>query len=300
MLVFGGVLLVSPDEAHAAPTCVKRDKFGRCTLTIDLGGKGGGSNSNDGGNSGGGKSSQANDGGGPAKCSLGSGSDPKVVGKEIPCSSDTGNWYSSSNCYITPAAGEVSDVVSAASGFALFTCTPANGGVPTEIVLPINAAGGPPPPDPAVLARQAIASMNLRAIKIGIVPESGPNSVGIIGLPTWLWVADPGPSTVGPITRSVSAGGFTVTATAQMKSISWKLGDGISVKCGLGTPYSDGYGKRSSPTCGHTYTRQGRYTVSATSNWVVEWAGIGEAGTIPLDFTESAQINMGESQVIVR
>lgn len=85
-----------------------------------------------------------------------------------------------------------------------------------------------------------------------------------------------------------------MTATAKVKKIVWKMGDGTSVSCmGAGTPYKDSFGKKSSPTCGHTYTRQGRYTVTATSYWVVAWAGIGQAGTIPLTLSESANITMG-------
>ena len=46
--------------------------------------------------------------------------------------------------------------------------------------------GGPaaPPDHPRVLALLAIATMQLRAIEIGIVPEPQAGSVGIIGLPT--------------------------------------------------------------------------------------------------------------------
>jgi hypothetical protein len=104
---------------------------------------------------------------------------------------------------------------------------------------------------------------------------------------------------MGPITRSASARGYTVTAVAKVTKIVWNMGDGRTVTCtGPGTPYADSYGKQSSPTCGHTYTRQGRYTVSATSYWTVEWAGIGQTGTIPIDFTTRTNITMGESQVI--
>jgi hypothetical protein len=72
-----------------------------------------------------------------------------------------------------------------------------------------------------------------------------------------------------------------------------------TVTCtGPGVPYADSYGKQSSPECGHTYTRQGRYTVSATSYWTVNWSGIGQTGTIPIDFTTTTNITMGESQVI--
>jgi hypothetical protein len=159
----------------------------------------------------------------------------------------------------------------------------------------------PPPPDPEDLARQAIASMGLHAVNIGIVPEPVAGSIGLVGMPTWMWAANPGETTVGPITRTASAGGFTVTATARLESIVWTMGDGSTVTCaGAGTPYADSYGKTSSPDCGHTYTRQGRYNMSATSYWTVAWQGIGETGTIPLDFVNGTAITMGEAQVITQ
>ncbi|HET7477081.1 MAG TPA: hypothetical protein VFJ97_13800 [Dermatophilaceae bacterium] len=141
--------------------------------------------------------------------------------------------------------------------------------------------------------------MQLRAIRIGIVPESRPGSVGIIGMPTWMWARTPDQRALGPITRSASAGGFTVTATATVDRVAWAMGDGDTVTCnGPGTPYVDSYAKKSSPTCGHTYTRQGTYTVRATSYWTVRWNGLGQDGTIPIDLTDSTNITMGEAQVL--
>ena len=160
-------------------------------------------------------------------------------------------------------------------------------------------AGPVAPPDPRVLARQAVALMQLRAITIGIVPENRAGSVGIVGMPSWMWVQDPGQSTWGPVTRSASAGGFTVTATARVDRVVWAMGDGATVTCnGPGTVYQDSFGRKSGPTCGHTYTRQGTHRVSATSYWTVRWAGVGQSGTIPVDFTQETTITMGEAQVL--
>ena len=79
------------------------------------------------------------------------------------------------------------------------------------------------------------------------------------------------------------------------------MGDGTTVTCTRrGTPYADSFGKRASPDCGHTYIQQGTYTVRATSYWRVAWTGIGQNGTIPLDFTRTAVITMGEAQVLIR
>ncbi len=155
------------------------------------------------------------------------------------------------------------------------------------------------PPDPEELARAAVESMNLRAIQIGIVPEQGPGRVGLVGLPTWMWVQDLGGSTWGPITRTATSGPWSVTATAEVERIVWDMGDGTTVVCTTpGTPYEDRFGDMDSPDCGHRYTEQGHYRVSATSYWVISWAGLGRSGTIEMDLVQEGQIVMGEAQVL--
>jgi hypothetical protein len=154
---------------------------------------------------------------------------------------------------------------------------------------------------PETLAQQAVASMQLKAVRVGIVPEARVGSVGLVGMPNWMWVLAPDAQTFGPITRTASAGGWTVSATAKVSSVSWDMGDGRVVTCaGSGTPYDASYGTSSSPDCGHTYTRQGNYTVRATSHWVVTWSGIGQAGTIPLDLTQATDVTIGEAQVLTQ
>jgi hypothetical protein len=153
-------------------------------------------------------------------------------------------------------------------------------------------------PDPSVLAQQAVDSMGLRAIRVGIVPRADAGSVGLVGVPNWMWVDAPDAVTFGPNTASATAGGWTVTATARVESVTWNLGDGQVVTCGAGTPYRASYGARPSPDCGHVYTEQGQYTVTATSHWVITWSGIGQVGTIAMDLAESALVTIGEAQVL--
>lgn len=288
-----GLTVWSPPSADAGGGCHKHSRTtGSCTVKVSVPGKkGGGSKS---GSSGPSRSGSKSTGSGSRTCE-------SKAGKPLPCSTSNGTYYAPKECYAKAAAGEVQDVGKAPAGSSVYTCTPVYGAVPFEIILPNGAPGSPPPPpDPAVLARQAVAQMGLHAIKVGIVPEPKQGSVGIIGLPTWMWVADPGPSTTGPITKSATLRGFTVTATAKVSRVVWRMGDGSTVSCGRGTPYKDSYGRQSSPTCGHTYTKSGRYTVQATSYWVVTWTGIGQTGQIPIDFTAATAITMGESQVIVK
>ena len=225
--------------------------------------------------------------------------------KEVPCSSSDGWWVQSQQCYakvLQPKPPFSDPAWGGRTTGQVYECTRPVGIGPVSgvafwlwLATPPNGA----PPDPQVLARQAVARMNLRAISIGIVPEPGAGSVGIIGMPTWMWAQNPGATTWGPQTQSASVGGFTVTATAKAERTVWTMGDGATVTCtGPGTVYADSYGKQSSPTCGHTYTRQGTYTVRATTYWVVTWVGIGLSGTIPLDFTDTTTITMGEAQVL--
>ena len=51
---------------------------------------------------------------------------------------------------------------------------------------------------------------------------------------------------------------------------------------------------------GRHHTKQGEHEVTATSYWRVEWDGIGQEGSIPLDFEATVNTVMGEAQVIAQ
>jgi hypothetical protein len=232
-------------------------------------------------------------------------------GREIDCESKFGVW--NGHCYVKVADPQPSKADAVWAGHEdgvivvcmPYICVPQ----PGQDTIPVADCPGrsvywaPRAPefgvDPAVLAQRAVDRMQLEPIDIGIVPEDEPGSVGIVGMPQWMWVNEPAPNTFGPITASASAGGATVTATASVDRIVWDMGDGTTVTCiGAGTPYEDRYDISDSPDCGHRYTKQGAYEVTATSYWMVQWEGVGQTGTIPLDFTSTANIVMGEAQVI--
>jgi hypothetical protein len=285
----------SPALASGPVTCpsgsAPNPTTGTCQIVVTTPGSGGGG--------GGGGSNARNSGGAaPEKCVS------KYSGKEMPCRDGNSYWSNDRGCYIGPDPSnppKTDPVWEGHTDGAIYLCySPDIIGTNAYSFWSLTPPAGPAaPPDPRVLAQQAIATMGLRAVAIGIVPEARAGSVGIIGMPTWMWVADPGEQTWGPMTRSASAGGYTVTATAKVDRVVWVMGDGSTVTCKTpGTPYADSFGKKSSPDCGHTYTRQGTYVVAATSYWTVTWAGIGQTGTIPLDFTQQATIVMGESQVL--
>ncbi|WP_244242321.1 hypothetical protein [Nocardioides seonyuensis] len=182
----------------------------------------------------------------------------------------------------------------------------------TGIIVPLWLANPPDQagqgPTPRVVAEQAIASMDLKAVRIGIAPKADEDSIGIVGMPVWMWAKEPDAETVGPVTATASAGGITVTATASLLKVTWSMGDGTEVVCSTpGTRYRPEFGMQASPDCGHTYQQSSagqegdKFTVTATSSWVVTWSGAGQTGTIRLNgLTRMARIAVGEAQVLVQ
>lgn len=256
------------------------ESTGQCEITVTDPGSGGGTKPIGGGKETGG-SCQADD------------------GSEIPCA--TGGMVWTGSCYAQPVPPEVvpEDERAAHEGDTgtWYSCATPGGGLDFFFY-------DTSPPNPVDLARQAIETMTLKAIPIGIVPEDRPGKVGIVGMPVWMWSKSRSASVVGPITKSASVGAYTVTATARLARVVWTMGDGKTVVCAgsnaMGTEYEDRFDTQSSPTCGHRYNRPGRYEVRATSHWEVEWSGIGQTGTITLELYDTTDIRVSEVQVLTQ
>lgn len=231
----------------------------------------------------------------------------------VACTSDAGYWSNAHNCYIQaadpqPPGGDPTWRGHEPGDGAVYQCYQPQTGILIYLWSqdpPPNSGAGPTPRE---VAQLAIDEMELRAINVGITPDPGAGSVGIVGMPVWLWASKPDTHTVGPITASASAGGITVTATARLHRITWDMGDGTTVTCnGTGTPYKASYGNKKSPDCGHVYKDSsstksgGMFKVTATSDWVITWQGAGQTGTIRLTgLSRSVDISVGEAQVLVQ
>ena len=152
--------------------------------------------------------------------------------KEVPCSSEQGWWVQSRQCYAkaaSPQPAKSDPVWEGRTDGAVYDCLRPLLGPGGFIVTQFWSASPPgvgAPPDPRVIAQQAIAVMNLRAVRIGMVPEPRPGRVGLVGLPVWMWAQQPDSTTWGPVTRTATAGGYTVTATAKVTKVVWAMGDG--------------------------------------------------------------------------
>jgi hypothetical protein len=143
---------------------------------------------------------------------------------------------------------------------------------------------------PEQVAQMALELLPITGPAVGTAPD--PAGEGLVGLPVWIWT-DETPETWGPISRTASAGGISVTATATADHITWDMGDGGSVTCDTpGTPYEERYGGSESPDCGYRYETPGEFTVTGTTAWTVNWQVNGGGATGVFNVTRSSSVDL--------
>lgn len=234
-------------------------------------------------------------------------------GVEVPCHLGGATWSVGHDCYVKRAdpqphaSSALWDGHRDADGKptgAIYQCV-ATSADPTHGDWRTNSfwAGANPVADavdPGALAARAVASMHLRAGELGATPLPGAGARSVVGLPTWMWVADVGDQTWGPISRTATAGSVSVTAVAEVADVSYDMGDGHLVRCVTpGTPWTEPAGAAPSPDCGYRYREAGDYTITADSHWAVRWHGAGQSGTITFTLTSTREVSVTELQVVV-
>ncbi|WP_018352072.1 hypothetical protein [Longispora albida] len=256
--------------------CQQNPSSPTCIVTVTLPGR-------DGKNGGGG-------GSGSGECQ-----DP--AGTVVPCSIPGRGWLGSDGCYYD---GPSSDAPfpkpegAPAGAWYFRTCTAPWG---REQMGYWNYIPDPVQVTPAQLAEQAIARLTLPALTISTSPKV--NLPQLVHVPTWIW-ADAS-SWKQPQPATASAGGIAVTAIAKPVTMTLTTGDGGTVTCqGPGAAWTPGTDPSAASTsCGHTYTRAGVYTLTATVTWNISWAGGGTSGTAPAMTTSSqVRLTVNESQAL--
>jgi len=314
-----GVALASP--AGAANGCYYNgDGKQICDIEIHDPGEQGGGNEEPIGNGPGGFTP------GPSECTYTEGEEDSET---IECSRDGGYWSNDLQCYwglvdpqSPPPAGK-----DATQG-AWYECRPYEActgvtpeGLPTNCYSPAQWLDTPPPGivqyTPEQAAGMLVKEFVLEPVTIGLAPAekvhdddppgTAPYRRTWVGIPVWAWVEDTSASKWGPVSESGTFGGVTVSATATVQSLTWDPGDGQSaIGCGEGTRFDINYwankAAEDSPTCGWRYQQtsgDGTFTVSATTNWIVEWEGGGASGQIAMPaLTTQTQVRVGELQSV--
>ena len=167
-----------------------------------------------------------------------------------------------------------------------------------------NAAGGAPLITPDQAGAIAAARLKIPTVAPGIGPSPDLNrwKMAAVGYPLWLWAE--GATQVGPVSDSVA--GLSVSLRAEVISLTFRMGDGTTVTCqGVGDKWTKAVEPGAkAPSCGHTYTKpslpKGNYTVAALTDWAVTWTANGQSGVINVPAVQTAELPVGELQVLVR
>lgn len=270
----------------------------------------------------------------PSGGALTPGSTPcSLDGKTVPCSNKYGAFTDSAACsgYVRLAEEQPSPPSGQLDGSgAWYECTfacaalqdPA-GACPAGVGALDYWSTTPPAGvlryTPAQAAAALARSFRLTPITIGMAPArkthdddppgAQPYRRTWVGVPVWLWVANPKPLTYGPYAQTATLGGVTVTARATVTQVDWTSGDGNHATCAAGTPFDPStwadQAASDSPTCGLRFQRasteqpDGVWNVTATSHWTVSWVGGGQTGTIQLtNLTATTPVQVGELQSV--
>ena len=307
--IAAAVLMIGGPSASASPApevvCDDPSNPGSCVLVLGDGGSGGGP----GGPSGGSASTDAG-GSGQGANSGGDGASSPPVGdnKNLPPGECAWKVVTPKPPATDPRWGGADP---ATNEIIFNDC---NGGPTQYGVAPAGAAGPVvlPPPDPAVLAAQAISQLSVPMPATNVAPDPDRLAVNFW---TYLWTTDP-----GPVTSTVELRGVSVTATAVMSSVDWvmgepsKAGGTAEVTCaGAGSPPPPDatflVNTGPPPTCGYVYRlrstadRTGgteRWPVTVTSTWAVTWtSNTGAAGSDELTSPSSlALVRVGEYRTV--
>ncbi|MFF0149778.1 hypothetical protein [Micromonospora sp. NPDC005203] len=226
-------------------------------------------------------------------------------GRTIPCYDDLKGWFNSGDgCYYELA--EPQNEAPEGQHWYVQTCNDGTDVGNVTVVLREAPPGFGAPPNPAELARRALAKITLKRAPLAVAPRKD-NGPGLVGLPVWMWSDDKDPGHFGPLHADATDRDVTVEITAKVSEIVWDMGNGDHVPCpGAGTPYvatDKSLAGRTSPTCGYHkgYQKAGKYDVTATTHWKVTWNGGGQSGEILVTRNSGVvQIQINELQVVTR
>ncbi len=182
-------------------------------------------------------------------------------------------------------------------------CREAPGGICTD---PKTKATGKPSQAKLIgslsqVARTLIVKLQLPdpTPRFGPDPSVNEWKMAAVGYPLWLWTD--GPRTVS---SRVRAYGVTFTLRADWLSTTFDMGDGHRVTCARTLVYpSSTKPGRKSPACGYTYLTsslpRGNYTVTATTNWRINWSALGQSGSLPGSHAGQWSLPVGELNALV-
>jgi hypothetical protein len=189
---------------------------------------------------------------------------------------------------ITPAAGQT----------VMLACTDETGVLVFQQVFVFDPADPLPGlDDPAQAAADALAALPLAPPRIGLDPPATTSQ--LVGLPTWLWVANWG---AGQATASLD--GVTATVTATPTQVRWTSDQGDATTCaGPGSVYDPARPADAQHSdCTLLFEAAGADQLTATVTYAVTWtASTGDRGDLdPLTRSATVAVTVDQAQALIR
>lgn len=156
--------------------------------------------------------------------------------------------------------------------------------------------GTPNAVDPSEVAAEVLRRMTVPVPELALSPTGDQ----VVNLPSWLWIAN-----WEPLTGTASVGGVTVRVTASPSSARWTFGDGASLSCAPGVPWSPGADP--GRACTHTWTRSSasrpaeNYPLGVSVTWSASYSVTGGAGggALPsITRTSTLPVRVAEVQAV--
>ena len=160
----------------------------------------------------------------------------------------------------------------------------------------VYLTGAPDAVDPAVVAAGVLRRIHVPLPEVALSPTGDQ----IVNLDSWLWIPN-----WEPLSGSATVGGVTVRVTVQPSSARWTFGDGTSLTCAPGIPWTAGADP--ARACTHMWARSSAaqpgesYRLGVTVTWSASYTVTGGAGggaLAPITRTATTPVRVAEVQAI--
>lgn len=214
----------------------------------------------------------------PGTGASGGGTGCTYSGHDIPCAYQGTWWFPAHACYAAPATA-VPGIFPAVPGSSWWVCDygPTLGLPPNAVPFSVPDVQAPVA-NPASVAKSAVSTIRLATALVQTAPA--PSHPEVVGVEVWLWVPR---SQWATLSRTVTVGATSVTATASPNVVTWNMGDGSApFQCGdAGHPWESGYTDSAQTDCGYTYRTLsagqpgGVFRITARISYFVTWTCTG-------------------------
>jgi len=144
----------------------------------------------------------------------------RIDGTPVDCVAPWGVWNSANQCWIHQVNVPLSDPVwEGRTDGSIWMCALIVDGVDPVVMFRVPPGVEPELPDPGQLSQRALGLLELETASVHTAPQDPARTY--VGVENWLWVPE---SQWATLTKTVTAGGTSVTVTARPDRVVWAMG----------------------------------------------------------------------------